>query len=903
LYAVTKRWLWLALAGLGLAATGLAAAALTQGPGIPLVSGAEKVAICHATFGEKIPYVQLSVDDDAIFHEGHDSHPDDIIPPFDCVEGGATKHYPGKNWPGQKPTWENGCNPVAPGPTPLPIQPIVRCVDDNGATFQAVFGYANPNTVSATVPVGSANSFSPDPSNRNQPTTFLPGTVESAITVTGDSGSSVVWTVTYGGVSSSATATASFPTTCSTGPPPRAAIEISVGCVDNSGSTFSATFAYVSAATSTITIPAGSTANSLDPSIPGQSPPSTFEPGSHTFTIAGIPNDTSLVWTLTSDRTRTATAVAAFQTKCTPPPGPEPIAVSVTCIEDRGATFDVTFGYVNPNGLPMEIPVGPSNDVTVGVSRAANQPTTFEVGPHTDAFTLTGVPTGYDATWTVISAGVTSAAVANEAFPTKCSTNPPDPPQAYRIGIFLTCVTNQGSTYSARFGYESEDTERNTIPIGDANRFFPAPESRGQPTTFDPGNVDQAFTVTGIPSGTSLVWSLTSDVTRYAEARADFPTKCGTDPPPAELVPIGLFVTCVTNHANTYDAVFGYTNDNLAQQIIPLGIANTFLPAPGNRRQPTTFEPGTVRNAVTVSGIPNGTALVWSVQLVKLRVAVANPALTQKCDEPPLPPPPPEPEPQPPPEPPDPAPPTPNPKPHESGLFATCVLREGSTTTYDAIFGYVNGAQENVVVPVGSRNLVAPAPIDRGQPSVFRPGIVPVAFSVKNVPRNRDLTWAVRGPEGQLRAATATAQYPRNCITAPTPPTADLVVRKSVSSATASAGQRVTYAISVFNRGPNIALKVKVVDVVDPRLELLSATTTRGSCVRSGRRVTCTIAALPPGVAVHIAVAVRVLSGGDIRNVAVATHSRGDPTRGNNADGAVLRATGQARRVEPGFTG
>src|SRR5262249_36238440 len=96
--------------------------------------------------------------------------------------------------------------------------------------------------------------------------------------------------------------------------------------------------------------------------------------------------------------------------------------------------------------------------------------------------------------------------------------------------------------------------------------------------------------------------SLPSEVPRYAKASADFETKC-SDPPP-ELLPLGLFVTCVTNHGARYDAVFGYTNDNPAQQIVPLGIANTFVPAPGNRGQPTTFEPGTVRNAGPREGDP-----------------------------------------------------------------------------------------------------------------------------------------------------------------------------------------------------------------------------------------------------------------------------------------------------------
>ena len=165
-----------------------------------------------------------------------------------------------------------------------------------------------------------------------QPTTFQPGTVESAVTVTG--ASDVTWTITYGGEARPATATASFPTHCSTTPPPGpAAIEVFVNCVDNSSGTFSANFGYVSAAPGPVTIPAS--ANSFSPDI-GKSPPSEFLPGKHAFTITDIPNGTVLTWTLTTDTTRTAKATAGFEPKCSAPPTEEPISVSVTCIELRG---------------------------------------------------------------------------------------------------------------------------------------------------------------------------------------------------------------------------------------------------------------------------------------------------------------------------------------------------------------------------------------------------------------------------------------------------------------------------------------------------------------------------------------------------------------------------------------
>ncbi len=362
------------------------------------------------------------------------------------------------------------------------------------------------------------------------------------------------------------------------------------------------------------------------------------------------------------------------------------------------------------------------------------------------------------------------------------------------------------------------------------------------------------------------------------------------DPPPAEEVPIGVFTTCVTNHADTYDAVFGYENDNRATQIIPLGLANTFLPAPGNRGQPTTFEPGTVRNAVTVTGIPNGSVLVWTVEFSSPRSAAASQYLTTKCSGPP-------------PTEPPPTEPPPALRPPQSGVFATCVLHLGNQRTYDAMFGYVNASEQTVTIPIGGRNLVTPAPIDQGQPSVFIPGIVSHAFTVTNVPRGRDLTWAVRLPNGEIRTTTATARFPRNCITAPAAPSADLVLQKTAPSGTVFAGRRLTYTIQVLNRGPNIALRVRIVDDVDRRLELLSASSNRGSCTTSGQQVRCSIAELPPGAVVRVIVAVRPTAGGTIGNVATVTHSRPDPTPGDNVDRAFVDVVGRAGGVLPGFTG
>jgi len=52
-----------------------------------------------------------------------------------------------------------------------------------------------------------------------------------------------------------------------------------------------------------------------------------------------------------------------------------------------------------------------------------------------------------------------------------------------------------------------------------------------------------------------------------------------------------------------------------------------------------------------------------------------------------------------------------------------------------------------------------------------------------------------------------------------------------------------------------------------------------------------------------ITVAVRARGAGTIRNTAVATHSRRDPTPQNNRHSAVIQVTGVAGGVAPSFTG
>ena len=385
--------------------------------------------------------------------------------------------------------------------------------------------------------------------------------------------------------------------------------------------------------------------------------------------------------------------------------------------------------------MERTIPVGAANLMAPG-AQDRGQTTTFAPGRVQEAFTVAGV-TG-PLTWTVTFDGRTSSATATATSPA-CEQPPPGRPG---IAVFATCVTNHADgTYDATFGYENTGPLPVAIPAGADNAFSPAPVDRGQSTVFLPVRVGKAFTVKGVPGSTELEWTLKSDRTRTANASAEFQTKCDEPPPPAQG--IGIFVKCVQNHADgTYDATFGYDNPNAQPVEIPVTEENNrFSPAPRDRGQVTLFEAGNAQEAFTVKGIAASTVLVWTLAYQGTRTATASALFQQKCGGEP-------------------------PAFTQIGVFVQCV-QHNDDGTYDATFGYESRETENVTIPVGERNAFSPAPEDRGQPVVFKPGNVAAAFIVRSMPNSRRLTWRIHPEGGMVSTATSDVDSTRECTDEP----------------------------------------------------------------------------------------------------------------------------------------
>ena len=215
------------------------------------------------------------------------------------------------------------------------------------------------------------------------------------------------------------------------------------------------------------------------------------------------------------------------------PPRPYPLGNFVKCVDnfDNGS-FSAVFGYENPNAIPVNLERGAANNVsrrsTASSRRRSSQARSSFVHDREH-------PRRTDVTWTLENVpGNPTETTATAGFGREVHAAGPgaDPPNA---GIFVTCVENGTSTFSATFGY-TNDGDTLIVPVGPQNAFAPGPVDRGQPTEFLPGDHPTDFTVSGITNGTSLTWTIASgNASRsgspVAEATADFPTKCGVDPP------------------------------------------------------------------------------------------------------------------------------------------------------------------------------------------------------------------------------------------------------------------------------------------------------------------------------------------------------------------------------------
>jgi uncharacterized repeat protein (TIGR01451 family) len=115
-------------------------------------------------------------------------------------------------------------------------------------------------------------------------------------------------------------------------------------------------------------------------------------------------------------------------------------------------------------------------------------------------------------------------------------------------------------------------------------------------------------------------------------------------------------------------------------------------------------------------------------------------------------------------------------------------------------------------------------------------------------------------------------------------PAADLSVAKSDSPDPVSKGAALTYSIVVTNNGPASATGVQLTDSLPANVQVVSATSTAGSCVETGSMVACDLEDLSNGTSVTVTIIVTPKKVGTITDAAQVSSISPDPNPANNMD-------------------
>src|SRR5205823_13850221 len=116
------------------------------------------------------------------------------------------------------------------------------------------------------------------------------------------------------------------------------------------------------------------------------------------------------------------------------------------------------------------------------------------------------------------------------------------------------------------------------------------------------------------------------------------------------------------------------------------------------------------------------------------------------------------------------------------------------------------------------------------------------------------------------------------------PPTPiDLSLTQNDSVDPSLAGKQLTYTIQVKNNSSAMATGVLVTDTMPAGVPFVSASSTRGSCARSGNTLTCRIPSLAAAASATITLNVKPTAAGTISNTATAEANEPDSNPADNS--------------------
>jgi uncharacterized repeat protein (TIGR01451 family) len=119
---------------------------------------------------------------------------------------------------------------------------------------------------------------------------------------------------------------------------------------------------------------------------------------------------------------------------------------------------------------------------------------------------------------------------------------------------------------------------------------------------------------------------------------------------------------------------------------------------------------------------------------------------------------------------------------------------------------------------------------------------------------------------------------------------ADLAVTKTASPNPAIPGRTVAFTVTVVNNGPSPATGVTLVDRFSPNLFFISATSTQGTCTRSGVTLTCLLGNLAVGATAIVTIVGTPRVRGALTNTAMVQGDQFDPNPENNTATVTINA-------------